>query len=91
MYNLRIKLSDGDITELEELMNILQWSRSQVIRIALCKGLRNMKLEISQKKYQNNEFTLCKAAEYANVSIQEMVDYLAKREIPFFKYPECIE
>ena len=57
-------------------------------RNALHEGIKVLKLEIALKKYLSNEFTLCRAAEFAGVSIQEMADYLRKREIPFFKYSE---
>ncbi len=88
MENLQIRLPDEEISEMEELIKILHMSKSEVARNALHEGLKVLKLEIAQKKYLSNEFTLCRAAEFADVSIQEMADYLGKRGIPFFKYSE---
>jgi predicted HTH domain antitoxin len=88
MENLQIRLPDKEISEMEELIEILHMSKSEVARNALHEGIKVLKLEIAQKKYLSNEFTLCRAAEFADVSIQEMADYLGKRGIPFFKYSE---
>jgi len=88
MENVQIRLPEEEITELEELIEILHMSKSEVARNALHEGIKALKLEIALKKYLSNEFTLCRAAEFANVSIQEMADYLAKKQIPFFKYSE---
>ena len=88
MENLQIRLPEEEISEMEELIAILHMSKSEVARNALHEGIKALKLEIAQKKYQSNEFTLCRAAEFANVSLQEMAEYLGKRQIPFFKYSE---
>lgn len=88
MENLQIRLPDDEISDMEELIDILHMSKSEVARNALHEGIKILKLEIAQKKYLNNEFTLCRASEFADVSIQEMADYLGKRGIPFFKYSE---
>jgi predicted HTH domain antitoxin len=42
-------------------------------------------MKIALEKYIDEEFTLCKAAEFANVSIQRMARYAAERGIPFFR------
>ncbi len=88
MENVQIRLPEEEISEMEELIEILHMSKSEVARNALHEGIKALKLEIAQKKYLSNEFTLCRAAEFAKVSIQEMADYLGKRQIPFFKYSE---
>jgi predicted HTH domain antitoxin len=88
MENVQIRIPDEEISEMEELIEILHMSKSEVARNALHEGIKVLKLEIAQKKYLSNEFTLCRAAEFADVSIQEMADYLQKRGIPFFKYSE---
>lgn len=88
MENVQIRLPEEEISELEELIEILHMSKSEVARNALHEGIKALKLEIALKKYLSNEYTLCRAAEFANVSIQEMADYLSRRQIPFFKYSE---
>jgi len=88
MENVQIRIPEEEISEMEELIEILHMSKSEVARNALHEGIKVLKLEIAQKKYLSNEFTLCRASEFADVSIQEMADYLQKRGIPFFKYSE---
>lgn len=88
MKNLQIRLPEEEISEIKELIEILHMSKSEVARNALHEGIKVLKLEIAQNRYLRNEFTLCRASEFANVSIQEMADYLGKRGIPFFRYSE---
>jgi predicted HTH domain antitoxin len=88
MENVQIRIPDEEISEMEELIEILHMSKSEVARNALHEGIKVLKMEIAQKKYLSNEFTLCRAAEFADVSIQEMADYLQKRGIAFFKYSD---
>lgn len=88
MENLQIRLPEEEVSEMEELIEILYMSKSEVARNALHEGIKVLKMEIAQNRYLRNEFTLCRAAEFADVSIQEMADYLQKRGIPFFKYSE---
>ena len=42
-------------------------------------------MQIAMKKYLDNEFSLCRAAEFSGVSIQEMAKYLSQKGIPFFR------
>ena len=88
MENIQIRLPEEEISDMEELIKILHMSKSEVARNALHKGIKSLKLEIALKKYLSNEYTLCRAAEFAGVSVQEMADYLAKKQIPYFKYSE---
>ncbi len=80
---MQIRIPEEEISEMEELIEILHMSKSEVARNALHEGIKILKLEIAQKKYLNNEFTLCRAAEFADASIQEMADYLQKGEFRF--------
>jgi len=88
MENIQIRLPEEEISDMEELIKILHMSKSEVARNALHEGIKSLKLEIALKKYLSNEYTLCRAAEFAGVSVQEMADYLAKKQIPYFKYSE---
>jgi len=86
VQNLQIRLPEDELADVESLTKILHMSKSEVARNALHEGIKAIKMEIAMKKYLHNEFTLCKAAEFADVSIQEMCDYLAKRDVQFFRY-----
>ena len=41
-------------------------------------------MKLASEKYVGEEFSLCRAAEFAGVSIQQMARYLAERGISFF-------
>lgn len=86
MKNLQIRLPGDELREVEKLTKAMHMSKSEVARNALHEGLKSLKMSIAAKKYVDDEFTLCKAAEFAGVSIQEMSEYMGRREIPFFKY-----
>ena len=88
VQNLQIRLPEDEVADVEALTKILHMSKSEVARNALHEGLKALKMETAMKRYLHNEFTLCKAAEFAGVSIQEMCDYLAKRDIQFFRYSD---
>jgi predicted HTH domain antitoxin len=48
-------------------------------------GIKDIRMKIAMEKYLDEEFSLCRAAEFADVSIQQMAKYLAQKGIPFFK------
>jgi predicted HTH domain antitoxin len=48
-------------------------------------GIKELLMKIAMEKYIDEEFSLCRAAEFSNVSIQQMARYLTQRGIPFFK------
>jgi predicted HTH domain antitoxin len=71
--------------DLNELAQMLSSSRSEVIRRIIEGGIRELRMKIAMEKYIDDEFSLCRAAEFSGVSIQQMSKYLAQRGIPFFK------
>ncbi|MCX9086578.1 MAG: UPF0175 family protein, partial [Candidatus Methanoperedens sp.] len=64
---------------------MLSSSRSEVIRRIIEGGIKELRMKIAMEKYIDEEFSLCRAAEFSNVSIQQMARYLTQRGIPFFK------
>jgi len=71
--------------DLNELAQMLSSSRSEVIRRIIEGGIRELRMKIAMEKYIDDEFSLCRAAEFSGVSIQQMAKYLTQRGIPFFK------
>lgn len=86
MENLQIRLPEDELREIEKLTKAMHMSKSEVARNALHEGLRALKMSIAARRYIDNEYTLCKASEFAGVSIQEMSEYMSRRNIPFFRY-----
>ena len=88
MQNLQIRLPDEELADIDGLTKVLHMSKSEVARNALHEGLKVLKMEIAMQRYLNDEYTLCKAAEFADVSLIELARYATERGIPFFRYSE---
>jgi predicted HTH domain antitoxin len=85
MENVQIRIDEKNMKSLNELAQMLSSSRSEVIRRIIDGGIRELRMKIAMEKYIDEEFSLCRAAEFSNVSIQQMARYLSQRGIPFFK------
>ncbi len=86
MNNLQVRVGREELEELDELAEEMRLSRSEVARAALREGMQRMRREKALDRYLRLEFTLCRAAEYAGVTIQEMAEAASARGIPFFRY-----
>lgn len=85
MESLQIRIDDRNMKDLNELAKMLSSSRSEVIRRIIEGGIRELRMKIAMEKYIDDEFSLCRAAEFSGVSIQQMAKYLTQKGIPFFK------
>ena len=85
MESVQIRIGDEYINILKELSETLHTSRSEVVRRVIEEGVKDLRMKIAMDKYLDEEFSLCRAAEFADVSIQQMAKYLAQKGIPFFK------
>ena len=85
MESVQIRIDEKNMKNLNELAQMLSSSRSEVIRKIIDGGIRELRMKIAMEKYIDEEFSLCRAAEFSNVSIQQMARYLSQRGIPFFK------
>lgn len=86
MNILRVRVGRDELKELDELAEDMHLSRSEVARTALREGMRRMRIEKALDRYFQLVFTLCRAAEYAGATIQEMAEAASARGIPFFRY-----
>jgi len=82
---MQVRIDEKSMRILQELAEMLHSSRSEVIRKVIEGGIRELRMKIAMEKYIDDEFSLCRAAEFSGVSIQQMARYLAQRGIPFFK------
>ena len=85
MESVQIRIDEKNMKNLNELAQMLSSSRSEVIRRIIEGGIRELRMKIAMEKYIDEEFSLCRAAEFSNVSVQQMARYLTQRGIPFFK------
>ncbi len=81
-----VEVGKKEIKVIKELSEMLHSPKSEVIRMIVEEGVKTLRMKIAMEKYVNEEFSLCRAAEFAGVSIQQMARYIAERGIPFFKY-----
>jgi len=79
-------VGEKETRTIKELSEMLHSPKSEVIRMIVEEGVKTLRMKIAVEKYVNEEFSLCRAAEFAGVSIQQMARYMAERGIPFFKY-----
>jgi predicted HTH domain antitoxin len=85
MESVQIRIDEKNMKNLNELAQMLSSSRSEVIRRIIEGGIKELRMKIAMEKYIDEEYSLCRAAEFSNVSIQQMARYLTQRGIPFFK------
>lgn len=85
MESVQVRIPDEYIAIFKELSETLHSSRSEVVRRAMQEGIKDLRMKIAMEKYLDEEFSLCRAAEFADVSIQQMAKYLAQKGIPFFR------
>ncbi len=85
MESMQVRIDEKNMRILNELAEMLSSSRSEVIRRVIDGGIRELRMKIALEKYIDDEFTLCRAAEFSGVSIQQMAKYFTERGIPFFK------
>ena len=85
MESVQIRKGDEYINIPKDLSETLHSSRSEIIRRVMEEEIKDLRMKIAMEKYLDEEFSLCRAAEFADVSIQQMAKYLAQKGIPFFK------
>ena len=86
MANVQVRIPKDLLNGIEDIVKSKHTTRSEVIRKLLYEGYKKEVLESTLKKYQNEEITLCKAAELADISVSEFAEYASKRDITFMRY-----
>ena len=85
MESVQVKVGEKELKIMKELSEILHSPSSEVIKMAMEEGVKSLRMKIALEKYVNEGFSLCRAAEFAGISIQQMARYMAERRIPFFR------
>ena len=76
------RVSDEIAKEIISISKIEHLDRSAVIRRLLVKAVKEWKINKSLKDYADGKITLWKAAEVSDISLSEMIDLAAKKNIP---------
>ena len=80
---ISVRIPKKELKEIENISREEKRKKSEVLRDVIDKGIREKKLEIALKKFQNNEATVSKASKIANVPLTSFLDILQKRGINF--------
>ncbi len=81
--SVSVRIDGEDLLEIENISKVEKKSKSNVLRDILDIGIKEKKLEIAIKKFKNNEVTVTKAAEIANLPLTVFMDVLAEKKISF--------
>jgi len=81
MKNISIRLNENLMKEAEKLARLELVDKSIILREALEKGLKYVKLHIAIEMFSRERFSTSEAAELAGISVGEMMDELVNRGI----------
>lgn len=79
--NVSVRLDDELVQQVDELADMENLDRSQLLRHVLQEGLEQYRLELAVKQYAENERTVSEAAVLAGVPVGEFMDKLVERGI----------
>jgi len=88
---LSVRVPDELRREIEELAKLEGKDKAEVVREVLAEGVRERKLRVALRLYQEGKATLWKAARLAGVSLWEMVDALRRHGVELQYGPEDLE
>ena len=91
MEVLSVRVPDELRREIEELAKLEGKDKAEVVREVLAEGVRERKLRVALRLYQEGKATLWKAARLAGVSLWEMVDALRRHGVELQYGPEDLE
>ncbi|MEK6958176.1 MAG: UPF0175 family protein [archaeon] len=81
MHVTTVRFEDKELVELKSLASELNFDQSTVLKQALRKGVRAMRLELALEKYAKNELTMGEAAKLSKLSIWQFMDELKRHNI----------
>ena len=76
-----MRLPREELKEIEYISKEEKATKSNTLRDVLRRGIKDKKLELALKKYQDNEATASKAARMAGIPLTKFLDILFERKI----------
>ncbi len=76
------RVEDPLVKDIEFFSKIEKLDKSAVIRRLLAKAIKEEKIDLALKKYRNNEVSIARAAEIANIPLVDMLRIAAQNKIP---------
>jgi predicted HTH domain antitoxin len=80
---ISVRLEDKTVKELEELKQELKTAKSEVLRIVLDIGIKQLKIQKALQLLREGKISVGKASELAGVTIYEMLELMKEQEIPY--------
>ena len=80
---ISVRLPKEELKGIDFILEYEKSSKSHLLREVLEKGIKEKRLEIAIRKFQNNEATASKAAKIAGIPFTSFLDMLHKRDISF--------
>ncbi len=88
---ISVRIPEEELRKIEQISKQEKTSKSEVLREVLDLGIKNKKLEIALTKYRNEEVSVGKAAELAEIPLTKFMDILVERDITFHYAIEDLE
>lgn len=79
--NISVRLDEDLVREVDELADMENIDRSQLLRYVFKEGLEQHRLELAVKRYAEGELTVSEAASLAGVAVGEFMDTLVERGV----------
>lgn len=76
---------------IEEVKDVEHLDRSTAIKQLLERGIADWRLETAISRYRNNEWSVGRAAEHANLPLWQFLDQLKERNIQVSYGPDDLE
>jgi len=80
---ISVRLEDEIVEKLEELKRELKTAKSEVLRIVLDIGIKQLKIQRALQLLREGKISVGKATELAGVTIYEMLELMKEQEIPY--------
>lgn len=79
--NVSVRLDEDLVREVDELADMENLDRSQLLRHLFKEGLEQHRLELAITRYAEGELTVSEAASLAGIAVGEFMDKLVERGI----------
>ena len=80
---ISVRVEDETVRELKELKEQLKTAKSEVLRIVLGIGIKQLKIQRALQLLREGKVSVGKASELAGVTIYEMLELMKEQEIPY--------
>lgn len=91
MPTISARLSEEELEDLEEVVELLEADTSTTIRRALDEGLRELRIRTAVERYQSGDVSVNEAARIAGVSLGEWLEIARDRNLTTRLSPADLE